>query len=110
MTNSQQKGKRGELDCVHWLIRHGFKARRGQQFKGTEDSPDVIANIPFHIEVKFRESLNLHKAMEQAASEAPSNTVPMIYHRKNRTEPLVTMRADDWAELVKAVHPTEKYG
>ena len=101
--NSRQKGKRGELECVHWLRDNGFTARRGQQFKGTADSPDVIAGIPFHIEVKLREALNLYKAMEQAVKESPK--VPVIYHRKNRTEPLITMRAADWIELVKAVYP-----
>ena len=106
--NSRQKGKRGELECVHWLRSHGWEARRGQQFKGTADSPDVITGIPYHIEVKLREALNLYKAMEQAAEEAPESKVPVVYHRKNRTEPLVTMRANDWAELVKAVYPPVK--
>tara|TARA_R100000152_G_C6776007_1_gene204837 strand:- start:779 stop:1117 length:339 start_codon:yes stop_codon:yes gene_type:complete len=108
--NSRAKGKRGELECAHWLREHGYEARRGQQFKGTADSPDVVTNLPYHIEVKLRENLNLHKAMEQAASEAPGNKVPVVYHRKNRTEPLVTMKADDWAELVKAVYPPMENG
>ena len=50
---------------VHWLRGHGYEARRGQQFKGTADGPDVVTNLPYHIEVKLQENLNLHKAMEQ---------------------------------------------
>jgi Holliday junction resolvase len=108
--NSRQKGKRGELEAAAALRAAGYEARRGQQFKGTADSPDVQCSIPFHIEVKLRQNLNLHGAMEQAALEAPGNRTPVVYHRKNRTEPLLTMRFTDWIELVKAVYPPIEYG
>ena len=108
--NSRQKGKRGELEAAAAFRAAGYEARRGQQFKGTADSPDVICSVPFHVEVKLRENLNLHRAIDQAVLEAPGNKTPVVYHRKNRTLPLVTMRFDDWIELVKAVYPPMEYG
>jgi hypothetical protein len=40
--NSRNKGKRGELEAAHMLTHEGFPARRGQQFSGGTDSPDVV--------------------------------------------------------------------
>lgn len=108
--NSRQKGKRGELEAAAALRAAGYEgSRRGQQYKGTADSPDVVCPLPFHVEVKLRERVNLHEAMDQAGSEAPCGKAPVIYHRKNRTDPLVTMRFSDWIELVKAVYPPSRY-
>ena len=55
--NSKQKGKRGELELVHELESFGLHAERGQQFKGSPDSPDVTCKelCDFHIEVKRNE-------------------------------------------------------
>ena len=103
MTNSRTKGKRAELEIANHLTESGFKSRRGQQFKGTKDSPDVISELPYHIEVKRRQSFNLHKAMTKAASE--SDKPPVIFHRKDREEWIVSMRMDDWIEL----HQKMKY-
>jgi len=108
MTNSRQKGKRGELEVVHLLQQHGYEARRGQQFKGTADSPDVIHNLPgFFIEVKLRQQLNLHAAIEKAQQETaeaagldyPKET-PIVFHRKNGKPWLVTMTAEDFFEKI----------
>jgi hypothetical protein len=43
--NSSQKGKRGERAWRDELIAHGYSARRGQQFSGTPDSPDVVCPV-----------------------------------------------------------------
>lgn len=40
--NGKRKGKDGELDLCKYLRGLGFVTRRGQQFKGTADSPDVV--------------------------------------------------------------------
>jgi|SRR5438445_10956614 len=99
--NSNQKGKRGEREWRDVLIAHGFEARRGQQFSGGTDSPDVICEaLPqYHFEVKRVEKLNLENAMNQAASDSVEKT-PVVAHKRNRGEWLVTMRADDWLKLV----------
>jgi len=52
--NSRQKGKRGEREAAAFLRSLGFEARRGQQFAGGGDSPDVVTSLSnVHIEVKF---------------------------------------------------------
>ena len=53
------------------LRKQGFTARRGQQFAGGTDSPDVICEELklLHQEVKFVQNLNLDKACEQATRD-----------------------------------------
>lgn len=52
--NSRQKGKRGEREAAKFLQSLGIVARRGQQFSGGKDSPDVVTELEnVHIEVKF---------------------------------------------------------
>ena len=54
--NSRQKGKVGEREFAALLRVHGFDARRGQQFAGGGDSPDVVSGALrwLHIEVRYR--------------------------------------------------------
>lgn len=101
--NSCQKGKVGEREWRDVLKEKGFQARRGQQFSGSPDSPDVVSNLPFHFEVKRVEALNIDKAMEQAKRDC-GKSVPVVAHRKNKRPWLVTMVAEDWLELVREKH------
>lgn len=110
MTNSRQKGKRGELEFAHLLTDAGFPARRGQQFKGGADSPDVICeSLPYHWEVKRVQSLNLHKAMHQAKDEAPPNAPPVVAHRRNGEPWLITMDFQDWIEMARELASWEQW-
>lgn len=97
--NSRQKGKRGELEWAEYLRGKGIAARRGRQFSGSPDSPDVVSALPFHFEVKRVEALNIHEAMTQALRDSSSKP-PVVAHRRNKTEWLVTMRAEDWINLI----------
>lgn len=100
--NSRAKGCRGELEWSKYLQSHGFQARRGQQFSGSPDSPDVVCEDlkGFHCEVKRVQRLNIQDAMDQATRDAV-NKVPYVAHRKNHSDWLVTMRADDWIALIR---------
>jgi Holliday junction resolvase len=106
--NSCRKGKVGERAWRDQLIAKGFSARRGQQFSGSPDSPDVVCEdlSHLHFEVKVVEALNVHKAMEQAVADA-GRKVPVVAHKKNRTDWLVTMRATDWFKILKESLPTD---
>jgi len=99
--NSCQKGKRGERAWRDELVAHGYHARRGQQFSGTPDSPDVVCpDLPgFHFEVKAVERLNVNEAMAQAVEDA-AEKIPVVAHKRNRGDWLVTMRAHDWFDLL----------
>lgn len=98
--NSKQKGARGEREVRDLLIRFGYDARRGQQFAGNPDSPDVISNLEgIHIEAKFVESLNLYKAFEQAERDC-GGKCPTVWHRKTRSPWLITMKAEDFLAML----------
>ena len=97
--NSRQKGKRGELEAAHLLREYGFEARRGQQFSGANGDPDVVGLPGIHLEVKRVEKLNLEAAMQQSITDARINEIPIVMHRKNRGQWLVTMTFSDWMKL-----------
>lgn len=101
MTNSRQKGARGERELAAVLREHGFECRRGQQFCGANGDADVVGLPGIHIECKRVESLNIHKAIEQAKSDARENELPAVFHRKNGKPWLVTMTLEDWMKIFK---------
>jgi hypothetical protein len=106
--NSCQKGKRGERAWRDELVAHGYSARRGQQFSGSPDSPDVVCpDLPgFHFEVKTVEHLNLAKAMAQAVADA-GEKIPIVAHKRNRGDWLVTLRASDWFKMLAEAKPAD---
>lgn len=89
--NSRAKGKRGELQLAHKLTELGYPARRGVQFKGGADSPDVIcpALKDWHIEVKLTATCGMHRPsdyeawMAQAIRDSGGKKVPVVIHRWN---------------------------
>jgi len=98
--NSKAKGARGERDWRDFLRKHGHEARRGQQYAGGNGDPDVVTDMrDVHHEVKFVQALNIYKAMEQSAGDAREGEFPIVAHKKNGKEWLVTMRAEDWIAL-----------
>lgn len=107
--NSNKKGKSAELAVAHLLTDDGYPARRGQQYSGGGDSPDVVCeSLPYNFEVKRVEALNLDKAMEQSRADAEKDgRIPLVIHRKNNKPWKVTMDYSDWIELVKRAYPNE---
>lgn len=103
--NSGAKGKRGELEVAKFL-RDNFNlpdARRGQQYCGLEGNADVVNGFfNTHPEVKFVEALNLMRAMGQAVADC-GDAIPYVFHKKNRGDLMVTVRASDLKEFCKAV-------
>jgi len=98
--NSRQKGAAGERELSKYLEKFGYVARRGRQYSGSPDSPDVVSDFPCHIECKRVEALNLSKAYEQAVADA-SDKPPCVIHRKNRTPWMITLSLDDFIRLVR---------
>lgn len=107
--NSKKKGSRGELELVHYLMEHGFDARRGQQFKGTPDSPDIIsdmmASVGLHIECKRVEAGNLYNWMDQADKDA-GDQMPVVMHRRNDKDWVAILSLDDFLKFVYHAHTT----
>ena len=101
--NSKQKGKKGELEFANWLKKlFKLDARRGQQFKGGEDSPDVVCEeLPeIHIEIKRCEKLRLYDAIEQATRDSGDGHLPIVFHRKSRKPWLAILDASSCIELI----------
>ena len=101
MINSKQKGARGERELSSKLKEYGYKTRRGQQYCGANGDADVIGLVGIHIECKRVERLNIYDAISQAKSDAKEGELPTVFHRKDRSEWLVTMTFDNWMKLYK---------
>lgn len=100
--NSKQKGAAGERELAQVLRDHGFdKARRGIQYCGANGDADVLGLPGIHIECKRREKLNIQDAYDQSKHDAREGEVPVVMHRRNHCEWLVTMKLDDWIEMYK---------
>lgn len=124
---ARSKGIRGELEACKALaeVWPGLKRIYGQA-RANSSSPDIDApGCPVFIEVKRQESINVHAAMEQAveacaqgAKESSGYVIgatpavarigyaalarpPVIIHKRNRGEWLVTVRVRDLARLYK---------
>ena len=112
MINSKQKGAAGEREWAKFCRKHGYRdCRRTAQYCGnTGDASDVVGLIGIHQEVKRVERLNLENAMEQASRDSAAlDNLPIVAHRKNRGEWMVTMWAEDWFALYDA-WSKENYG
>jgi hypothetical protein len=114
--NSREKGKRGERQWRDELRANGYAARRGQQFSGSPDSPDVVCDaLPWiHFEVKAVERLNIEDAMEQArrdcgvrSAECGIQRIPVVAHRRSFRAWLVTMEAEAFFNFLSGVLPPE---
>lgn len=100
MINSREKGARGERMLAKALRSHGKEARRGQQFSGGSDSPDVICNMPFvHWEMKFKERFNLYEAYAQATRDADEYHIPVVAHKKKYKPIMVILSLDDFMKF-----------
>ena len=102
--NSRDKGCRGEREWAAFLTEHGYQARRGQQFSGSPDSPDVVCPQlkDFHFEVKRTERLSLYKAMDQADHDSGGEQMPVVAHRKNQRDWLIILDAEDFMRILSA--------
>lgn len=101
--NSRAKGKTGELEFAHYLASNGFAARRGVQYSGGHDSPDVVCeDLPdIHWEVKRVEGGNLYKWMDQAMKDAGLAKIPVVAHRKNHKDWVAIVPMETLMELLK---------
>lgn len=98
--NSRQKGARGEREFRDYLRERGIEARRGQQFSGSPDSPDVISSLSgVHWEVKRVERLEIHKAIEQAQRDA-GDKLPVVAFKANRKDWLAILPMDKLMDLL----------
>lgn len=116
--NSKDKGKRGEREVAGILRDLGFRAHRGQQYQGGNDSPDIIHEMQnVHVEVFYGDPVPLKAKLNQAIRDCEKRNVanttnvqfiPAVMHRrisrKMRGEPwLVTVQLLDLPAFCRAV-------
>ena len=97
--NSRRKGKNAELACakiLNELLPHA-QCRRSQQFKGDKTAADLTCDgLPgVMFEVKRRQSMNIHKVMAESLAHCTEAMLPVILHRKDNEEWLLTIRLED---------------
>jgi len=104
-SRSKQKGKRGEREAAAELGQLlGVDARRGVQYHGGPDSPDVVLEgVAIHVEAKRTERLTLWPAIDQAVADAPTGSVPIVWHRPNRRGSVVIVETARLVDLAREV-------
>jgi len=102
---SRDKGKRGEREAAAELgALLGVDARRGAQHRGGPDSPDVVLDgVRLHVEAKRSERLSLYAALAQADEDAPSGSVPIVWHRPNGRRSVIVVDTHDLVDLAREV-------
>ena len=99
--NSNRKGKTFERWVAAYLREHGYtEARRGQQYHGGADSPDVTGLQGFHIEAKDTQKWSAYDFMEQSVRDAAEDEIPIVIAKKNYQKPLVIIRLEDFMKVV----------
>lgn len=103
--NSRQKGARGERQVRDLFRDVGLTARRGQQFAGGTDSPDVIVPAladDLHLEVKWVQgicSAKMRAAILQSQTDAGGKAWT-VFHKENDCQWLVTLDAREFVRLL----------
>jgi len=108
--NSRRKGCRGECEWRDFLRERGLVARRGQQFAGGTDSPDVICeSLPgVHFEVKRVEAGNPYVWLEQAIRDSGTAKMPVVAHKRNNKDWICVVKASDLIALILVAEKIRK--
>ena len=97
--NARRKGAAGELEAAHALnaVLPHAQCRRSQQFNGDKTAADLTCDgLPgVMFEVKRRQSMNIHKVMAESLAHCTDAMLPVILHRKDNEEWLLTIRLED---------------
>src|SRR5690625_4013950 len=101
MTNSRDKGARGERELAAWLTERGYPAHRGRRYHGGADCADVgWPRLPGHCGAKRTETARQYDPMAQAVDDA-GNKVPVVAHRKSRGEWLAVLELKDLLAIIR---------
>lgn len=95
MTNSREKGKRGEREAAKYLASLGYPAQRTQQYNGLGSGDIILEGIPdLHIEVKYGYppdgfhvgSQLFRNAIQQAETDSKGAPWIILWRQRRRTE------------------------
>ena len=113
--NSKEKGKKFERKLAGIFRDYGYSdSRRTAQYCGnTGDASDVVGLPGLHIEAKHQEKMYLYDWVEQAKRDAAANgegKIPVVFHKKNRAEILVTLPLDGFMQIYREYEAGLKEG
>lgn len=108
---SRQKGKRGEREAAAELaVVFACEARRGVQYQGGPESPDVVLEgVNVHVEAKRVEALNLYAAVEQANNDA-GGKIPLVWHRRNGKPSVCIVETHNLLPLAREIVASVDHG
>ena len=99
--------RRKGADFERWLVHRVAEVfgeglvRRGLQFRGGAEVPDVDAP-GLWIECKRGKKVPIRTALEQAVSDSlGKGRWPVVACKEDRAEPFVVMRLDDFLDLLR---------
>lgn len=100
----RRKGVTGELEFTHLCHEHGYtNVHRTAQYCGKTGQAGDVEGLPhIHVEVKRTESLRLYDALNQSKRDslaAGKGEIPIVAHRKNKSEWVVIMTANDFFKI-----------
>lgn len=113
MIDSREKGKKYERELAAQLRAAGYPgAHRTAQYAGNTGKAYDIEGVPgIAIEAKHREKMALYDWMAQAVRDSEgSGLLPVVMHRKNNAETLVTMRLTDWLTVFREYAQGAEHG
>ena len=100
---SCNKGKAGEREFANLLKSLSIEARRGRQYCGLPESPDVIGPDGLYIEVKRRKRITIQAHLAEARATAGGLAVPVLAHRRDREDWMVTIYAADLVKFARRI-------
>ncbi len=105
--SQRDKGGRGERAVVKLFKAHGYPAKRATQSAGGDLYTDV-EGTPFWVEVKNQKMPNIRAALKQAI-DTTDGRPPVAFTHADRDKMgwLVTMRAEDWLQVLQKFHDVE---
>lgn len=105
---SRRKGCNAERAVAEILRALDFPAaRRGRQYSGSPESPDVVGIDGAHLEIKHRQAGNVAKWLDECADDAGPELVPMLVHRSDRTTWKLTLYLGDIWRLYELLHAAQ---
>lgn len=99
---SRRKGREGEGELRKLWVAAGWDCVAAQRNLGGGGG-DIRANKPgvaLHVECKRTERVQVPKWIEQASSEAPAGTRPVVVFRQSRARWYAVLALDDLLELI----------
>ena len=110
---SRRKGKAFERWLVNRLLPYFPDAERGWwQAGGGARVPDVTGTGPYWIEAEHAMHPSPHRKMAQAVgytnARVPVFVIPVVVTKKTLGDVLVSMRLDDWLNLIGKSDPARR--